>query len=210
VKNRGRWIAGLSLFLLAAWFLSDHVFMRTSVYEKAFEYSFQGKSWRDIRNFVESQGPAFARSFRAEDQMFAAVNMLEGFHYLLYNGRVNLKTYYNFARIMIAPGQRTGLRDESRYEYEAGKYLRKMKNLKINYLNYDVSYPLFKRGSGRSVADVFVVRAAVRGREYIRYRFQKVQDRYFLSLRSGCGPGVFRLDDSSQGDFVISRPREKK
>jgi len=210
LDDRRRYIIGLMVFLVLTWLLSDFVFLRGRVYDRAFEYSFQGKRWRSVRSFIDGQGRIYQNSFRADDQMLALVNIIEGFHYLLYNNRINLETYYNFARMIIVPGQRIRLREEAGYVYEAGKYLRKMRNLEISYLGYAVSYPVYKRGSRRNVADVFVVRTALRGREFIRYRFLKIRDRYYLSLRSEGGPGAFRLDESSPGEFVISRPREKR
>lgn len=210
MDSRRRSILGLIIFLALVWLLSDFVFLRSRVYDRAFEFNFQNRPWGDVRKFTEDQSAVYRRSFRGEDQMLALVNMIECFHYLLYNNRITLDSYYNLARMIIVPGQRTRLREEARYVYEAGKYLRKMRNLEINYLGYEVSFPMHRPGSERTVADVFVVRSAVRGREYIRYRFRKVQNRYFLSLRSAGGPGIFRLDSSSPGEFIISRPREEK
>ncbi len=171
----------LVIVLVIVWVVNDLRQSQQGEFEKAFEYSFEEKSYQEIEDNLIRQSEHYMRPRSDTDQIFSLVNMMECRHYLLYENRYSLKKYYDFIKVILYPDLRFGLKNKKKYSDEIGKFLRRKRKIKIKYLKYEVSRPLVSKEGTIESAQVFLIRTAKADKEYLKYDFKKHADgRYYL------------------------------
>ena len=179
--RRNRLYALLLIVVLGMiWIATDRLMKREETFNKAYEFSFDTKSTRQIEEFSSRNLGEYRFSQQGDVQIRALVNALECYHFLVYNNAVSVSRFYDFMRIVMLPEQRGRLREKEKYVYEIRRYLRRKRNLKIQYLKFEVSEPIQRKPPPDSRVDVMVIRTDADNRETITYSFQMFKNRYYL------------------------------
>lgn len=173
----------LLLVLVLIWILHDFRQTSQETYEKAYSYTFEGKTFQEVDDALKLEGERYMQSESEIVQIHSLVNMMECRHYLLYKNRSSLKKYYDFLKVVLHPNLRHQLKNKKEYTDEIGKFLRRKRKLGIEYLKYEVSMPSFVEVGQTEMAEVFIIRTTKEGKEYLKYEFRKHDHgRYYLYL----------------------------
>jgi hypothetical protein len=178
-----KYILILIVLLVVIWVISDIRHLKEDSFEKAWEYSFQGKTPNEINEQVIRESLRYSSAKSDEVQILSLVNMLECRYYLLYNNQFSLKKYYDLIRVILHPELRYQVKNKKKYIDEIGKFLRRKRKLRIEYLKYEVSRPVFSREGSQDSAEVFLIRTTRGDKEYLKYDLRKhTNNKYHLYL----------------------------
>jgi len=192
-RSHVRTVAVLLALLGAIWWVYDGLLVKKVELVRASRFSFEGKVTADVRLHLINVGSRYLTSDDADDQIDAAVHMIEIYLYLLYSGKENLRVFYNFLKTVLTPEKKLSVKDIDRYEYEAMKFLRKRRRIKWSCLQYEVSEPIYYRHESEEMANVYVVRTMENRKEVIKYYFKKADNRFYLTLRRDFRPFMARF-----------------
>jgi hypothetical protein len=175
----------LAIALVACWLIYDFVLVQTKVFRIAEEYTFGVKTSLQIKDKIKQEVKRFQSSNDLRNQITALVHMLESNYFLLYNRQRSMSRYYDFIKVVLFPPQRKQLKNKSSYIRHARRYLKRKRNLEINFTGYRISEPRISReveGTGFEVLirRFFETTSGKQG-EYFVYHFKKHTDkRYYL------------------------------
>jgi hypothetical protein len=179
-----RYAVGMAILLVIAWILYDFLLVGSKDFRKAQEYSFEGKTIREISGSLNDEFQHLYSGVDEKEQIMGFVHLLERNHYLLYRREIRLESFYDFISGILYPKQKVSLRDKSRYTFGVRRYLRRMRKTQYEYLKYELSEPEFYYEDYTRNARVLSVRTTVEGsKEYHKYYFREYKDRYYLYLK---------------------------
>lgn len=179
-----RYAVGLAILLVIAWVLYDFVLAGSKNFQKAQEYSFEGKTIREISGSLNEEFQRLYSGADETEQIMGFVHLIERNHYLLYRREIRLESFYDFISGILYPKQKVSLRNKSRYAFGVRRYLRRMRKTRYEYLKYELSEPEFYYEDYTRNASVLSVRTTVEGsKEYQKYYFREFKDRYYLYLK---------------------------
>jgi hypothetical protein len=187
----------LIIVLGLVWYMANRTMKEEEPFTKAYEFSFGTKSVRQIDEFAKRTLGEYRFSQNVNVQLRSLVNALECHHYLVFNNAISVSRFYDFMRIVLLPQQREQLRDKDEYVYEIKRYLRRKRNLNVQYLRYEVSEPIRRQTPSDSWVDVTVIRTDARNRELITYSFKTFNNRYYLFFQGSRSGRDFTFFDKS-------------
>jgi hypothetical protein len=185
VNGKKRYIAVMALGLALCWFLFDVLLVDDETFEKIEEYTFEEKSELAVRAKIRREIKRFESSTGSLDQVYALVHLMECNYYLLYHRFRRLERYYDFVKVVLYPGQRGRLKNKQEYVRQAGRYLKRKRNLDIIIEKYEISRPRLSGDKGEERVEVPVIRQlgaasdTSRTRERLTYHFRRHTDQRF-------------------------------
>ncbi len=180
-----RWLYIFIFVILLAigWWLSDFVLVKEEVFVRVEAFAFQARTELEVKAKIKKEVKRFQSTPDPGRQICALVHMLECNYYLLYNRNRAMDRYYDFIKLVLHPTQRNQLKDKDSYIRQAKRYLKRKRNLDIQFSGYNISYPRFYNRNGDETAEVLVLRVLNlgKGEELFKYHFRKYSDnRYYL------------------------------
>ncbi|MCP4219215.1 MAG: hypothetical protein GY765_31560 [bacterium] len=189
-QNR-KYAVGLGIFLLGYWIVYDFVILKSDEFKSTDQYSFEGKSLRDITGSMSDEATKMVSAKAEKDQIISFVHIIERNHYLLHNKEISLQSYYDFINNILYPKQKGNLKNKREYAYQVNKYLRRMKKTEFKYTGYQIGTPEFFYDDFARNSRVSLIRI-LRGnkssgsrenKEPLEYSFRKYKNRYYLYLK---------------------------
>lgn len=185
MKSRYRYITILIILVAVIWIVNDFGIREEIQISKDFEFSFESNTLKQIKDHAKSVLDEYYASEDNDVQIRALINAVECYHYLLYANEINVSRFYDFMRIILLPAQRIKLRKKEEYVYEIKRYLRRKRNLNIQYLKYEVSKPVQLDEQKDEFVQIHLIRTNAENKEYLSYFFKKFKNRFYLYLKSG-------------------------
>lgn len=180
MRNNLRIVILLVVLLILTWLFFDFTLRDKAQYLLDFEYSFKSKTLAQVKEFADEELDEYQLSEGSYEQVRFLVNALECHHYLLYANKISVTRFYDFIRLVLFPSQRAELKDKEKYVYEIKRYLRRKRNLDIQYSGYEVSEPVIPENTKDGFVRVYLTRKNAEGKEYLSYSFKTFKNRYYL------------------------------
>lgn len=187
MKTQNRYAIVLTSLVILIWIFFDFIVKKETPFNKDSEFFFQGKTLQQIKNFAEKSFNDYLASEENNTQVHLLVNAIECNYFLLYANKLSVPRFYDFINIILLPSQRNELKEKRKYVYEIKRYLRRKRNLEIQYLKYEISKPEQAKNKKNSVLKIRVIRKNADNDENLTYYFKKFKQRYYLYLKKWNG-----------------------
>jgi len=198
MKFEYRIIIVLMIMVFLIWIIFDVIIKKEVQFTKDFEFSFESKTIQQIKNFAESALDDYLTSEKNNIQIRSLVNAIECNHFLLYANEMSENRFYDFISLILLPSQRIELKEKGKYAYEIKRYLRRKRNLELQYQKYEVSKPISSKNQKIKFLKIQVIRKNAEKNENLSYYFKKFNGRYYLYFRNRKSVAYFPVSNQPQ------------
>lgn len=181
MNDNKKYIVILILILITILLVGRSGFTKNYQFNKVEEYIYEQKKpssvLKDCRKIYDNR----YKSDNSQDHILSLVKIVELSDYLLYKSEINSSVYYDLMKSILVENKRQALKNKDIYTTELEQYISKKKITGIEYLQFEISEPIFYEKDNQQLAYALVMKKINDNEEYKKYNFIKENDHWYYT-----------------------------